>query len=776
MAKLLLNELQKKIPSSEELKQEVTKNTDFLSFLEEKKKEFTEFPIIYDNFFDEGKEQTIYYCHNCKKQWIEKENKMYNKNYYYRYYYKRTVDKKECPHCKKEYDIFGPNYKVKEIDPIAFIRLCDVDNGYCLIDYVKLEIVHSNKNIPENLRKYDGTNIDFLIGEFKISIADISESVVSIDYGIRPSGKLSSSYDASYDLLAANSCEFENSKEILLNANFIYSSLNEEMLKLISNSKETDINKALKEFNDDYLSKKAKKVKTKKQDETEVAINNTDFEDIEIEDVINRLNSDTCSSSYRIKSIIFSQLGNKTKFANKCSCGHIFDVELENVGYDSVIKCPKCNAEERTYSAKKSSCFQDSFDVLKYELMPDGVGIAVRIFKITETFYLENREVRHKIDETNRVFFMEKAVKVLNHGRTSWEKGRVTDLDSYSRYYSRYLNVYNTKEELAEIIKNSVFKYSGLTEALGLNGTSLKINDMTCISRNSYIYAWTKFKCIEQLLKTGMKAIVNSIIEEHNVLEQYNKSGTTVYDILDITKPVYLIAKARNASPSELNRIKSLWKLEESLTIELYEEIIELARVDLVILIKEQFNISFKKIVEYIDSCYNNQCIERRESLKIWYDYLKMAKDMDYRLKDNTIKYPSSLKKDHDRASFSYVVVQDEMNQKRFVENAQRNANLYEYSYGDYIIKVPMHPNEVIQEGNVQKHCVASYVNRIRDGETAVCFARKKDDPETAYFTIEVKDDIVVQVKGYCNCAPRDPDFILFLRKWAEKKGLRLRF
>jgi hypothetical protein len=273
-----------------------------------------------------------------------------------------------------------------------------------------------------------------------------------------------------------------------------------------------------------------------------------------------------------------------------------------------------------------------------------------------------------------------------------------------------------------------------------------------------------------------MKNIVKSIIGDYTVLDKFNKKGTTVYEILDITKPVYMIAKAKNASPSDLALIKKLWTLEESLTQELYEEILEFRRTDLVVTIKERFNIPFKKTIEYINSCYDHQCIEKQDALTIWYDYLRMAKDMDYRLKDNTIKYPSSLKKDHDRAIFAYKVVQDEVNQKRFVENANRNMNLYEYSSGDFIIKVPMHPNEVIQEGNVQKHCVASYVNRIREGETAVCFARRKDDPDTAYFTIEVKDDTVVQVKGYCNCAPKDVEFIEFLRKWADKKKLRLRY
>ena len=242
-----------------------------------------------------------------------------------------------------------------------------------------------------------------------------------------------------------------------------------------------------------------------------------------------------------------------------------------------------------------------------------------------------------------------------------------------------------------------------------------------------------------------------------------------------MTRFVFKIARANNLSLKMIMHCKNFWELDHTLTNETFNEIVQLGSTDTIYEISSRYNIPFAKIIEYVNSCYNYQCIEKPEALRIWRDYLRMAKDMTYRLDNKNTKFPSSLKKEHDKAIFAYRVLEDEKNRKRFIEQAKENEK-YEYSYGKFFVKVPKTPEEIIEEGTNQKHCVASYVNRVREGDTVVAFIRYKEHPNDSYFTIEINDDVIVQVKGYTNCAPTDKTLLEFLTKFAVAKKLTLHY
>ena len=61
-------------------------------------------------------------------------------------------------------------------------------------------------------------------------------------------------------------------------------------------------------------------------------------------------------------------------------------------------------------------------------------------------------------------------------------------------------------------------------------------------------------------------------------------------------------------------------------------------------------------------------------------------------------------------------------------------------------------PEDIISEGKSQKHCVATYVNKMSEGHCTICFIRKKDNIESSYYTVEISpDNHIVQVRGFAN-------------------------
>lgn len=732
--------------------------------------------IIYENFFDNGKDQTIYHCNCCGHTWTVEERRSHY-TYSWRYSgYHNTEE--ECPKCKQKNPTITPNQKVKESELFSFIRAYNEDEGYAVITTIQFYYKH----VAKNHNGYDGVNLDFLENNQEIHIHTCYDSVFSLQYGLRPSSYIVGANTTS-NILSSNSADFVHAKYKVIGTTLIENSLSRKMVKNLSKKDiEESALSIIKRIDDDVVAKKEKKAETaaskKKKNDVEEYLNYK-AEEVTDEYIIEKSKTDyPCEA---VISIIYSDLGGVKKVLSSCSCGHVFKSEIKG-HQDNEIVCPLCNSTNaRYYSIRKEDYTSADSKVYKYELYELTGELLLRVFNIKRTLRYEGETVEYSVKEKYRFFIGEKGIKSFEYSGSKWEKTRINTLDSLSSYYwsRNYYVLSNTKEEMEELIKKSVFKYSGLLEAWGIkkssDGRDLTLEDIGEISRRGYIYTWIKNKAIEQVLKTGLINAAKDIMsnpEDARVVS----SAKTVFEILDIHKDIFIIARKRNSNLREIQMLQQIYQIDKTINADSYQQIDEIGATNTIIQLAQQFNIPFKKILEYLDSCYNNQCIEKAEALKIWFDYLKMATDMDYRLDDSSKKFPGSLKKEHDRATFSYKVVKEEMNSKRFTAQAEINKAALEYSYEDLFVKVPTSPTEVVKEGTDQHHCVASYVSRIRDGSTAVCFIRRKDQPDIAYYTAEVCDGEIVQVRGLCNCAPKGSELLTFIRKWAERKKLKCKF
>lgn len=68
------------------------------------------------------------------------------------------------------------------------------------------------------------------------------------------------------------------------------------------------------------------------------------------------------------------------------------------------------------------------------------------------------------------------------------------------------------------------------------------------------------------------------------------------------------------------------------------------------------------------------------------------------------------------------------------------------------ILVVPQSGDEIRKEGEALHHCVGGYVDRVARGETNIFFIRKADHPEKSYFTMEWRDNKIIQCRGFKNC------------------------
>lgn len=74
----------------------------------------------------------------------------------------------------------------------------------------------------------------------------------------------------------------------------------------------------------------------------------------------------------------------------------------------------------------------------------------------------------------------------------------------------------------------------------------------------------------------------------------------------------------------------------------------------------------------------------------------------------------------------------------------------------------------IVAEGNALHHCVGSYVERIAEEECIILFLRRCANECKPFYTIEVRRQEVVQVRGAGNCG-MTPEVEAFVTAWKQR-------
>lgn len=126
--------------------------------------------------------------------------------------------------------------------------------------------------------------------------------------------------------------------------------------------------------------------------------------------------------------------------------------------------------------------------------------------------------------------------------------------------------------------------------------------------------------------------------------------------------------------------------------------------------------------------CLTNTCL-----INYLADYISYCRDMDKK----PVK-TASFTREFVETYQAWSLLKTEIDKKKIVKNYARRAKFWDFSYGDFIVKIPTCGEDLIKEGQLMHHCVGNYVNKIVDGQTYICFIRHKDNPDKQYITCQV--------------------------------------
>lgn len=325
-------------------------------------------------------------------------------------------------------------------------------------------------------------------------------------------------------------------------------------------------------------------------------------------------------------------------------------------------------------------------------------------------------------------------------------------------------------------------KYTGFEEYIMASDSEKGIAYSTMIR---YLSVYFSHPFIEKLSKLGWTNMVDSIVRD--VLSigivDFNETGRNLHEILEISKPLArFLTDTTDNNPQRhmLDDLRKYYKMDDSVSVEdlawcreeklyphMFGEIIK------------TLGISIHQACEYLERVRISQCINPSGSIILWRDYLCAAKTIDADLSDKTVRYPSSLKREHDRAVFKQKIILDAKKEEYFQRTCDIYGEKYRYENEKYQIITPSCMQDLFEEGRRLNHCVGSYADRILKGDSCICFVRKKDEPDAPYFTIEIYpgQERVTQIHGLSNRSvdrKRDIGLDSFLRAWAKNKNLLL--
>jgi hypothetical protein len=193
-----------------------------------------------------------------------------------------------------------------------------------------------------------------------------------------------------------------------------------------------------------------------------------------------------------------------------------------------------------------------------------------------------------------------------------------------------------------------------------------------------------------------------------------------------------------------------------------------------------KFDFTVHKVCEYMERVRVSQCVQPYTAMNEWADYLKACDVIGSDLTDKRVKYPSALRTEHDKVMYKKKIIENQDYEEKFQSVVKEYGEKYSYKSGKFLITYPKTLNDLFEEGRELNHCVGSYGDSIKDGDSIVLFIRKTDTPDKPYYTMEVNPvyNAVTQVHGYSNCVPhviKNKELIEFIKKWANKNEINYR-
>jgi hypothetical protein len=302
------------------------------------------------------------------------------------------------------------------------------------------------------------------------------------------------------------------------------------------------------------------------------------------------------------------------------------------------------------------------------------------------------------------------------------------------------------KEWMEEAITGTPFQYSMWEDFH--DGDSVKFFDL-----------YSRYPCVEYLAKLGMRYFVAAKLDRGSTYGAIDWRGTSVEKVLKLDKQrakefVSNVKKINNPLTLRLFQISckeksghDLWELDDIANE--YEHCWPLLQ-------KMLKHTSLRRAHGYIVRQRANEKKAKRPAgardiLNTWVDYLADCSRLGHDLAIDNVLFPAKLHNAHQNTIKQVKIKEDKELDLRIREIAKTRKK-YHYEWNGFLIRPAKDTKELIEEGKQLHHCVGTYAERYASGKCDILVIRRKEDPDSPFFTMEIQSGSVVQCRGMKNC------------------------
>lgn len=493
----------------------------------------------------------------------------------------------------------------------------------------------------------------------------------------------------------------------------------------------------------------------------------------------------------------FSKMENNNDIIEKTQTCPSCDAKIEDedlIKFYQTLSSGNIKRAEELVEHERINPFRDRFSILRYSIIYDRNKQEFKIVFgtrfIIEIDYMENYILHYSpIKDKLTLYNRESTVdwkQVRKRATISNSVGGMYD------FLSKQVMIHNEKDN---------FSLYGMMIKKIDNSWYVK-NPENNINIIEYICSTPVLDKIQSLTVIGLEKLAKDIFVEfrnkqnsesyENVLYIKRKFGidlreTKVMKMLGVDKQLLALMVEENIGANNLTELKVLYNKINN-NIKMLKQTFEVIKVEQIVNFNNfidnlyKFNYILDDLSEYkpiklafylARKTRDYQGIESVvTSLQLLYDYVRISKALEVK----PFVYPSSLKREHDLASFNHKVIIDEAMTENFTKSVeQEEYKELKLEDKEYSIVVPEKPEELRIEGGMLSHCVGQYIKDVIDRSTMVVFLRKTREITTPFYTIEVKRGRVWQVQGKSGARPKGTE-LDFLRKWMEENKLQGNF
>ncbi len=479
------------------------------------------------------------------------------------------------------------------------------------------------------------------------------------------------------------------------------------------------------------------------------------------------------NDAFRHSRYIFTGRRGKQQYGYCTHCSSEF--KTSRLTHNMKTLCPECTSKctvKASGLGRKKMVDEVYFVYYEKSVKDPKVIIARGILAVrdySKDYY--NVETQY-LERARYVFEMGKSVMFERFGYYSMAKtmehGKFTKRKSvyslFGQYVSNKMVLSYSPESIKEAVRETSFSWSGW------DSYNYNFSDMI-----DFFYLYSRYPCIEYLTKLGFKDLVNEKLMKGNTYSSINWRGKTLFKVLKLTKQELNEIKFQDIQVNfwflnllKMNREKG-WKLslsELSKMADVYDGDHFIQRLQKML----KYG-SLRDILNYLSKQYarsSEDFYSEASVLGTWEDYHQECVKLEMDLTKTDIVFPGKLSEAHQNNIKKIKYKADQlMNQK--IKERVKNLKKYSFEYGGLLIKPVESTEQMIKEGNALGHCVGGYCDRYAKGSTDIFVIRKVEEPNAPYFTIEIKDNKVIQCRGKQNCPP-DEKVKAFIKKYKAQK------